>query len=322
MRKRFLGIALAIGLLSGIIAAGIYYFRFVSYMIYEESANHLLEIYGQANRSLHDLATHNWKVMRLWALSLPDVQEEEKVKKYVQELQDEIGFTEFYFLSCEGTFHTIEGTEGKLDMQDRLDRLITEGEPVVVNSALFETPGVVLFAVPASQGNYQGFEYESIAVSFSSGELIAAMDVPTFDGRSDSYIVYSDGRVLIDNTDNREHSFYNFVSMLETDSDMSEKQIDGIRQALQQGQEGVSAFRLGKEKYYLVYEPVDFEDWMVLGLVPSDVVNASMNRLQTITLAVVIGITASLGMVLLVFLIRQSRKSLEKKDTEDRKSVV
>ena len=38
-------------------------------------------------------------------------------------------------------------------------------------------------------------------------------------------------------------------------------------------------FEIGEEDYYLVYEPAGFQDWMVLGIVPADVVNASMSKL-------------------------------------------
>lgn len=68
--------------------------------------------------------------------------------------------------------------------------------------------------------------------------------------------------------------------------------------------------------YYLVYESANFQDWIVLGLVPADVVNESMNKLQSTTMAVVAGIFILLAVVLLLFVIQQNRQKLKDKDNE------
>lgn len=57
--------------------------------------------------------------------------------------------------------------------------------------------------------------------------------------------------------------------------------------------------------YYLVYEKSDIQDWMFLGLVQADIVNASMNSLQRSTMLLV-------GMVVLciaVFFIKQQENN-------------
>ena len=70
--------------------------------------------------------------------------------------------------------------------------------------------------------------------------------------------------------------------------------------------------RIDGVDYYLTYESAHFEDWIVLGIVPTSVVNASMNTLQYSTLLLVGGIAASLG----VLLLWRYRRSLTDKDTE------
>ena len=44
---------------------------------------------------------------------------------------------------------------------------------------------------------------------------------------------------------------------------------------------------LDGKNYYLVYEKSDIQDWIFLGLVQEDIVNASMNRLQFSTILLV-----------------------------------
>lgn len=59
-----------------------------------------------------------------------------------------------------------------------------------------------------------------------------------------------------------------------------------------------------------------FQDWIVLGIVPTDVVNASMNKLQSTTTFVVSGIVIALAVTLLMLVIQQNRQKLKRKDNE------
>ena len=68
--------------------------------------------------------------------------------------------------------------------------------------------------------------------------------------------------------------------------------------------------------YYLVYEKSDIQDWIFLGLVKADIVNASMNSLQRSTIVLVGAVVLCIAAVLISLIIQKSRKSLKKKDTE------
>ena len=75
-------------------------------------------------------------------------------------------------------------------------------------------------------------------------------------------------------------------------------------------------FKVTGSSYYLIYEPADFQNWVVLGIVPTDVVNASMNKLQSSTMLVVSGIVIALAVSLLALVVVQNRQKLKQKDNE------
>ena len=316
MRKRLFHMILVVCVLAAVLGTGISYYRFVSKAIYEESTSHLLEIYSQANRSLHNMVERNWKNMEECIPYLRDIEDEAAIESYIREVQEKEGFTEFYFISQDGTYLTLTGEKGYLDMKKQLAKLVVERKPIVVNAVLFQSPELIVFAVPAEPGSYRDFPYEAIAISFDSRNLMSTLEISAFNGSSRSYIAYGDGRVFADNAQDRENSIYNFIAILESKSDMSDEKVDKIRQDFQNGVIGAASFRTEKDEYYLIYEPVEFEDWMVLGLVPTRVVNASMNRLQTVTLIMVACIAVIFGTALMAIVIGKNRRSLEKKDTE------
>ena len=104
--------------------------------------------------------------------------------------------------------------------------------------------------------------------------------------------------------------------MLRQYSDLSDEKISDIQKDFKQGQSGATMVTLGEEKYYLIYESTGIQDWIMLGIVPASVVNASMNRLQTTTTLIVGGISICLAICLLVWIYRSTRIRLKRKDKE------
>lgn len=316
MRRRLTAILAAALLICGITAGSIRYFDFVNETVYSESIAHLTEIYHQANQSLHSMVSRNWNSMHMWIPYLQGGRSDEQIKEYIDYLKTNSRFTEFYFISREGYYCTYDGKTGYLDLKESLPALILRGEDVAVNSVVPEKPEIMVFAVPTGSGTYQGFGYEAIAISFNNADLVKTLDITAFGGKSSSYIIHSDGRVIVDNNSDSIKEIYNFLGMLRDDSDLSEEEIATVQKDFQQGNNGSAEFSIDGTEYYLVYECADFEDWMVLGIVPTKVVNASMNTLQTSTLLLMGGISLTLVILLVVFIIWRYRQSLTEKDAE------
>ena len=316
MRKRLRMIFAAAIMLIGITICGKGYYRFVSQTIYSESVSHLTEIFRQSNLSLQNLVKRNWIHMHLWADYLQDVSDEGEIRDFIAHAKEETGFTEFYFISREGNYQTASGESGYLDLDDELSELILKGKDMAVNSVVPGQPQIMVFASPAYSGTFGDFPYEAIAVSFNNSDLVNALKITSFDGAASSFVIHSDGRVVVDNAADKQQDIYNFLAMLRKYSTMSSEEIERLHEDFRQGNSGATLINIRDESYYLVYESADFEDWMLLGLVPSGVVNASMNKLQYSTLLLVAGIMIGLGALMLAIVIRQNQWKLKKKDTQ------
>ncbi|MGN0466939.1 MAG: response regulator [Lachnospiraceae bacterium] len=316
MKKRLRTIFATAVLLIGIVGVSICYYFFVSDTIYSESVSHLTEIFHQANRSLHNLVSKNWTNMHMWASYLQDVSDEEKIQDYVNQAKKETGFTNFYFISREGNYRTVNDETGYLDFKNELSELILHGQDTLVNSVVPGQPQIMVFVSPAGPGTYKGFDYDAIAVSFNNSDIVSALKISAFDGKSSSYVIRPDGRVVVENAVDKQQDIYNFFAMLKKYSDMGSEKIDELRENFKRGRSGATIFSIKDTSYYLVYESAEFEDWTMIGLVPTEVVNASMNKLQYSTLLLVLGISVSLGVMMIIFIIQQNRQKLKKKDTQ------
>lgn len=305
-------------LMIGIIISGVRYYFFVTDTIYEESANHLKEIYNQVNRSLYNLIGGTWRTMDMWIPYLEDMKDEKHISQYVERIKKDEGFTGFYFISREGEYCTPDRQKGYLNLEGHLSELIIDRECIAASAAMPSKPEMIVFAVPCDKNVYGDFEYEAIGISFYNSEIVGLLEISAFDDNSKSYVIYPDGRVIMDNADTQKQNTYNFIGMLEARSDLESQQIAEMQQDFRQGTSGVINFRMESEEYYLVYEPVEFEDWTVLGMVTADAVNAGMNKLQMRILVVGGGIFVLILIACIWYLKQRSRLSLEEKDTEIR----
>ena len=99
MKKRLAALLLLLALTAGIGWAVFNYFGFVSLTIYEESTAHLTEIFHQANQSLYNLVSVNWRQMQMWEPFLKKAESNEEIAAYVNQAREESNFTNFYFMN-------------------------------------------------------------------------------------------------------------------------------------------------------------------------------------------------------------------------------
>ena len=317
MEKKVIALLLALVLLAALTYGISSYFDFVSRTIYEESTAHLTEIFHQTNQALHNLVSDNWGRMRMWVPYLKMAATEDELLSYVEMARENIGFTDFYFISRDGGYISLNGSRGYLDLREKLADLILERNPVVINSVVPDKPEVMVFAVPTEQSSYRGFTYEAIAVTYNNTDLVEAMKISAFDGQASTYAVLPDGRVEVDNSSAELNGVHNFLALLE-DSGVDQELIDTLHGDFLAGRPGSMAFALNGVSHYLVYEPMDFQNWIVLGLVRADVVNASMSSLQATTIALVGSILGAVFAVTLGMMLWRYRRSISQKEQEIR----
>ena len=316
MKKRLTALLLSLVLVAGLIWAGFAYFGFVSQTIYEESTSHLTEIFHQANQTLYNLVSVNWSRMRMWVPYLEKAESDEEVLAYVVQAREESNFTDFYFISRNGEYLTLTGNRGYLDLRDQLPNLILEKQPIVVNSVVPDQPEIMVFAIPAKQGSYRGFDYEAIAITYNNSDLVDALKISAFAGQASTFAVLPDGRVVVDNGSEDMQDIHNLFALLEKSERLTDEEITALQADFLAGNSGSIVFDVDGSSYYLVYEPANFQNWTVLGIVPTDVVNSSMNKLQSTTMLVVSGIAIALAVMLLLLVIQQNRQKLRRKDNE------
>ena len=316
VRRKQLKAAVFIAVLVGIALMVFQYFGFVSKTIYEESVSHLTEVFHQSDNMLRELTDKNLTYLHMWGENLQNTASEEEIRDYIKKAQEDAGFLEFYFLSADGNYKVITGETGYLGLQENIEEEIRQGNDVIANAAVPGKSQLLVFATPRAHGIYQGFEYDAIAIAYENSDIIDVLDISAFNGNAQSFIVHPDGRVVVDHSFESWGNVYNFFGVLRENSDMSEKEINKLSEKFKAGRTDAMLVNLDGRSYYLVYEKSDIQDWMFLGLVQADIVNASMNSLQRSTMLLVGMIVLCIAVFFISLIIQKSRASLRRKDTE------
>ena len=316
VRSKQLRTAVFIAVLAGIVLMVFQYFRFVSKTIYEESVSHLTEVFHQSGNLMRELADKNLTYLHLWGENLQNISSEDEICDYIKKAQEDAGFLEFFFLSADGDYKMVTGETGYLGLQGNIEEEIRQGNDVIANAAVPGKSQLLVFATPRAHGIYQGFEYDAIAIAYENSDVVALLDISAFNGNAQSFIIYPDGRVVVDHSSETWGKVYNFFSVLRENSDLSEKELNELSEKFKAGYTDAMMVNLDGRNYYLVYEKTDIQDWVFLGLVQEDIVNASMNGLLRSTMLLVGAVVFCIATFFIGLIIQKSRASLRRKDTE------
>ena len=282
VRKRW-NAAVLIALFVGILLTVFQYLGFVSKTVYEESVSHLTEIFHQSDNMLSELTNKNLTYLHIWGEYLQNTSDESEIREYIEKAQEDAGFLDFYFLSADGNYKMVTGETGYLGLQENIEDEIRQGNDVITNATVPGKSQLLVFA---------------------------------FNGHAKSYVVHPDGRVVVDHSSEAWGEVYNFFGILREHSTLSEKEILKLSEEFKEGHTDAMLINLDGEDYYLVYEKSKPQDWIFLGLVQADIVNASMNVLQRSTVLLVSAVAVCIAGLFIGIILRKNRVNLKRKDTE------
>ena len=292
------------------------YFSFVSRTVYQESTSHLSEILHKSDNMLNHLVSRNRMLLHLWGDFLDNASSEEQIRSSLNEMKGETGCAALFFLASDGSCMTPDGETGSLGSQVDLNEPFSNGEDIVLNAVMPGKPQMLVFICPETQGTYRGFAYDAVAIAYYNNAVLNALDNTAFGGADHSYVIYPDGRVVLDSSADSDEPVYNLLAELREHSDLTAKQFDALSDDLAQGRSGSLKLTLRGTRQYLVYESTGIQNWTMLSLVPVSIVNASMDRLWFRTVEIMGVIAVLLAVLAIALIVRWGRAALRRKDTE------
>lgn len=327
-------LALAVVLAALISVATIAYENYIQDEIYQESADHLLETYGQVAKTFTLFAQRNWNVLADWDGELQSIAEEKDVAALWQELVERKNswqYSDFYMFNEDCQFLTAAGRQGTQDnIRSAFLELYEKKEPCV--SAYIASSGLrkIVFAIPLSEAfTLDGVTYTGVAVSYDNDVVERLLGEVIFDGESDCYIARVDGSILLSLEPETEFSegMEDLFGFLEAKTMMPQEDQSRVQQDIAETKSGSAMCIYRGSKYYLVYEPVGIKDWSIVGAVNSAVVDSGMEKVKRVTILVLAILFSMLLVTTITILIISMKAKLDRErqarqQVEDKKKLA
>lgn len=281
------------------------YLLHIQQQIYAEGASATQELYEQVNKTFTMFAQRNWNVLMDWGSALGSLEDPESATRFRNfgEEREIWNYSDFYMVNESWQYWTVAGRQGVgQNIRLAFEQLYASGQPTVASYTATSGKRKVVFMVPCKPITMDGVTYTSLAVSYDNDAMAEMIDGRAYGGRSDCYIIYPDGGVMLAEEAQSEITAWmeNLFDYLEQNAQCDAAAFAQMKEEVARGGSGCIQYCYQGKCYYLVYQPVGFQDLTMVGIVERNVVDAGMRRVQyhTILLLVFLAICV---MVVLVY---------------------
>lgn len=284
-----------IAVLTCIMFYGVYTQR----MIYQESTRDMLAVYEQVNKTFYMFAQRNWNILSNWADELEKLSHEEEngensgasvTQRWSEYIEHKTNwqYSAVVLFNQNRQYRTVTGCFGDgPHMTEAVEELYAAEGPVVTSYISSRGARKVMFAQRVHPIAMDGVVYDALVICYDNSTLENMIGGLAFEGCSDCYIVRANGEVVLSAEPKTAlpQRVDDLFAFLEQDTDVSREQLDRTRADLQELDTGSLRFRLNDGgTYYLVYQPVGFRGWSIVGIVPTGAVDSGMSATQSTTI--------------------------------------
>ncbi|MDO5142389.1 MAG: ATP-binding protein [Eubacteriales bacterium] len=274
----------------------------------QEVASQLTEVYGQVDQKFIALAERNWNLLEDGALVCALAQQDDRAADYLAQLKQRWKFHNWLFIDQDGSCIDMTGKKGYLDLGQDFYLLTQEGRSVIVEGTLDDAGQVLLFAIPTAPGRFQGFDFLAAALLYDAEALHEVLDDVAYAGQSECLLLDRNGRTLV-SFQQKIVDTQDLFTMLAI-ADFEDADQTAVRTAIRTGQRGDCLFTVPKGSFYLHYQPLGLQDWMLVGIVPQEAVGQHVRQVVRQTTRICVVCALLLLIVLAITLIEHDRRAM------------
>ena len=300
----------------GLIGYGLY----MRQQFYNESTDNLLETYEQVNKTFTMFAQRNWNVLGEWGKSLhtadADGLTEERLQSFESE-RDTWQYSGVYLFNKSCEYWDTQGGHGSAShLRPAFEEMYRTGKATVSSYIMKNGERRVVFVVPIEPVTVQGTLYDCLAVSYANETMEEMIGGHSYGGQSDCYIVRSSGDVVLSEEPKSEIEarMSNLFDYLAENARVDAEELEAARRGVQNGGSGSMIYWLDGQSYYLVYQPVGFQELSIVGIVRRNVVDAGMQKIQNATILLLFALFSCAAVALVGYVKQDARQRVEEKE--------
>lgn len=308
--KRNIGIFFTI---AAVVVLGVFYARIISTSSRTKMLNTLSEVSSQSKGVLQKEIEKEKTILKNLAIYIgqSDIFEWESAVDKLKSVDHVSNFKRMGIILPDGTAYTTDGYLLHLEERDYFQDSMN-GHLSVSDTLIDQAGGedITVYSAPIINS---GTTVAVLFATYSTKLYQTSLAVSTFGGEGYSYVVKPDGSCIITSDHpNSFGAFGNIFSMLENASVENQQMIQQLKQAMENQEAGSITFK-SEQKNYMYYQPLEINDWYLLSVIPSHIVQKDSSDILLITYI----FTAACVIIFIILILRigrveeVSRKALE-----------
>lgn len=274
-------------------------FRTVSDELYAERCKSLNEVSEQIAKTINNTCTSSWEVADAVFSHIlsSEIESKENLSALLFEAESKI-YTHNYYLTLidsQTNYYLSNGRTGLFKNVGFLMRSLDERQ-VIITTVAFEDDSehmIFLHRLNEPLTLKDGTQITHTAMILPTDVYTSAFYCSSFNGSSDVFIVHRDGRSIYrrDNTGNFSMSA-NIMRILENVEFLHKGSFEHLKDSMANPTSESLEFVYDNKNYFVSCTPLEISDWIVVMLMPTDLMNSgsenllhdTMNRIITISI--------------------------------------
>ncbi len=297
--------------------AAVAFHTYIHHEIYVGNAQQLLATYAQTNQTFTLFTQRNWSALTDWDDYLQGIsQSENKMKNWdaFAHRKNNWQYSDFYVFNEDCDFLTSNSRKGTADsIRTAFQKMFEMDKPVI--STYMASSGIrkIVFAMPLSEAFSMGnVTYTGIAISYDASIVESMIAKEVYSEKSSCYLVNAHGETVVSlEPRDKNETLDNLFTFLQTKVMFTESTYAAVENGITQGELGTAKFKTPTASYYLTYQPTGINDWMIIGIVCADVVDANSQKILNLTMLTFTGLALCLCVLIVHNMTMRNRIELE-----------
>lgn len=283
--------------------------------IRDESRSYLQELSRRISNDVERIISDNFSTLSTVATSIEflDVDTVSDIGPMLASQKMHLSYSNVMLVDSNGTAYGIDNSQVFMHLDNTVRSDIISGKQSISTTQIINNQEFILFSVPVHNVTLDGHNMVALVGSYDPTAFNQVLSMTSFDEQSYSQIVSKSGTVITRPTSAYAmKSGYNILTTLR-DSSLGDEGMDKLQANLNSNVADMVSFSAEDTSRYLVYTPINHNDWFLFSFIPVQTVNNKSDMLMRTTLIISGIITVAFaGMVVtLIIIFSNNRRKLE-----------
>lgn len=318
LSRRSIGILIAFLVVCIIFAAICFqYYQKLHSIIRLEGKNYMQEVSRRVGSNVDRIIVDNLAILNTMAASIdpsPSLTLD-KLRRDLKKQQTQWSFENIMLIDDTGKAYDLKNNEVFINFDDNMRLDMSLNKSTMSTTQIINNQEFILFAVPIEKLSINDTNIVYLSATYNPKSFDHILSMTSFDKTAYSQIISPNGSVITRPTSPYAlKTGYNIFSALENMKIADNKSADSIKADIKKNLEDQAIITVNKVQYYMVYTPIESNDWYLLSFVPLKVVNEKSDSLLQYTFficAILTVLFAGLCITIAV-IFNNNKKKLEK----------